>query len=63
MSAIVVSSVSPERWLITLVQPARWAISTASRVSVSVPIWLTLIRMLLVQPWAMPLARRSVLVT
>ena len=37
-SAIVVSSVSPERWLITVVQPARCAIDTTSSVSVSVPI-------------------------
>ena len=39
---MVVSSVSPERWLIMLRNPARWASSTASRVSVSEPIWLTL---------------------
>ena len=41
-SAIVVSSVSPERWLIMQRKPLRWARSTASRVSVSEPIWLTL---------------------
>ena len=41
-SAIVVSSVSPERWLIMQRKPARCARSTASRVSVSEPIWLTL---------------------
>ena len=34
-SAIVVSSVSPERWLIMQRKPLRWARSTASRVSVS----------------------------
>ena len=44
-------------------EAARWAISMASRVSVRVPIWFTLIRMLLVQPSAMPRDRRSVLVT
>ena len=41
-SAIVVSSVSPERWLIMQRKPLRWARSTESRVSVSEPIWLTL---------------------
>src|SRR5690625_6872904 len=41
-SAMVVSSVSPERWDIMDRKPARWARSTASKVSVSVPIWLTL---------------------
>ena len=44
MSAMVASSVSPERWLITEVQPARLAISIAAKVSVRVPIWLILIR-------------------
>jgi len=43
-SAIVVSSVSPERWLTMAVQPARRAIAIASIVSVIVPIWLSLIR-------------------
>ena len=43
-SAMNVSSVSPERCDITEVQPLRVAMSTASRVSVSEPIWLTLIR-------------------
>ena len=42
MSAMVESSVSPERWLMTAVQPARLAISMAAKVSVSVPIWLIL---------------------
>jgi len=37
-SAIVASSVSPERCDITLVNPARWAISTALSVSDNVPI-------------------------
>ena len=38
-SAIVLSSVSPERWDTTAVHPARFAISIASIVSVTVPIW------------------------
>ena len=42
-SAIVVSSVSPERCDTIAVQPARRARSIASIVSVSVPIWLSLI--------------------
>ena len=37
----MVSSVSPERWLIMHVKPARCAMLTASRVSVKEPIWLT----------------------
>src|SRR6202030_4555387 len=41
-SAIVVSSVSPERCEKTVPQPARCAISTASSGSHRVPIWLTL---------------------
>ena len=32
------------RWLMTAVQPARLAISIAAKVSVSVPIWLILMR-------------------
>ena len=43
-SAIVVSSVSPERAETMAVQPARRASAIASNVSVSVPIWLSLIR-------------------
>ena len=42
---MVVSSVSPLRWLIIAAQPACCAIATQSSVSVSVPIWLSLIRM------------------
>ena len=41
-SAMVASSVSPERWEVTAVQPARWQVSTASMVSVREPIWLSL---------------------
>ena len=43
-SAIVVSSVSPERCDTTADQPAPRASSIASIVSVSVPIWLSLMR-------------------
>ena len=46
-SAMVVSSVSPERWLMTAPQPWPRARSTASSVSVSVPIWLSLMRIAL----------------
>ena len=50
MSAMVVSSVSPLRWLMIVVKPLRRASSMASSVSVSVPIWFTLMRMLLAAP-------------
>jgi hypothetical protein len=59
----VVSSVSPERWLIMHVKPARWARSTASSVSVSEPIWLTLTSTELAAFSAMPRTIRSGLVT
>ena len=62
-SAMVASSVSPERWLITFVKPARWAISTARIVSVSEPIWLTFTSMEFADPRSMPMAKRSGLVT
>ena len=42
-SAMVVSSVSPERWLTIAAQPAPRASSMAPIVSDSVPIWLSLI--------------------
>lgn len=45
MSAMVESSVSPERWEVTVVYPWRCAISMASNVSLSEPIWFTLMRM------------------
>ena len=54
MSAMVVSSVSPLRWLMIVVKPLRRASSMASSVSVSVPIWLTLMRMLLAAFLSMP---------
>ena len=44
-SAIDVSSVSPERCEIIAAYPAPAAMSMAARVSVSVPIWLSLMRM------------------
>ena len=58
MSAMVVSSVSPLRWLMIGVNLFRFASSMASSVSVSVPIWFTLTRMLLPQPSSMPVFRR-----
>ena len=58
-----VSSVSPERCEMIVVQPVRCAISTDSSVSVSVPIWLTLTSTLLAALFAMPSLMRSVLVT
>src|SRR5215207_3436986 len=62
-SAIVVSSVSPERCDITLVYAWRVASSTVSSVSVRVPIWLTFTSTLLATPRSMPMASRSALVT
>ena len=46
-SAMVVSSVSPERCDTIAVHDARWASWMAWIVSVSVPIWFSLIKMLL----------------
>ena len=64
MSAMVVSSVSPLRWLMIVVNLFRFASSTASSVSVSVPIWFTFTRMLLPQPFVdAALAAASTLVT
>ena len=53
-SAMVVSSVSPDRCETTADQPAPRASSMASRVSVSVPIWLSLMRTELAAPSSMP---------
>ena len=58
-----VSSVSPERCEMIVVQPTRWAISTDSIVSVSVPIWFTFTSTLLAALFVMPSLIRSVLVT
>ena len=55
-SAMVVSSVSPERWLMMFAQPWLFARSTAASVSLSVPIWLSLTSRALLTPSAMPRA-------
>jgi hypothetical protein len=63
-SAIVVSSVSPDRWLIIAaiaVRSARGA--TASRVSVRVPIWFTFTSMALATDSSMPRCSRAGFVT
>ena len=62
-SAIVVSSVSPDRWDTTAVHPARFAISIASIVSVTVPIWFSLMRTELATPFSIPFRRIEGLVT
>ena len=62
-SAIVVSSVSPERWLIMHRYPDECASVTASRVSDSVPIWLTFTSSAFAAPRVMPSSSRSGLVT
>src|SRR6185436_5636220 len=62
-SEIVVSSVSPERWLITQLNPARCARLTASRVSVTEPIWFSLTSSEFAERSAMPRRSRSELVT
>ncbi len=54
-SLMVVSSVSPERWLTTEVQPALLATSMAECVSVRVPIWFNFIRTELLAFRLMPL--------
>src|SRR5260370_22868272 len=62
-SAIVVSSVSPERWETTQVKPAACAISIVASVSLSVPIWLSLITIELPACSRIPRSRRLGLVT
>jgi hypothetical protein len=62
-SAIVTSSVSPERCEVIVVKPFRCARVTASSVSVRVPIWLSLTSREFAALSSMPLARRSGLVT
>ena len=62
-SAIVVSSVSPERCEITVAYEAPLARATVSSVSVSVPIWLSLTKMALATPSRMPRSRIPALVT
>ena len=61
--AIVVSSVSPERCEITAAKPASCASRIASRVSLSVPIWLSLTRIAFAARSSMPRCSRSMLVT
>ena len=63
ISAMKESSVSPERWEITVVYPAFFAISMASKLSVSVPIWFTLTRIELATPSLIPLLSLLVFVT
>src|SRR5581483_8673556 len=62
-SAINGSSVSPERCETIEVYPAPAAIAIASRVSVRLPIWFTLIRIEFAMPSSIPRFSRSVLVT
>src|SRR6266568_8496592 len=62
-SAIVVSSVSPERCDMTHAYPFSRAKRIVSSVSVSVPIWLTLIRIAFATPSSMPRCNRSRFVT
>ena len=62
-SAIVVSSVSPERWLTTTPYEFSLAMRMTSSVSVSVPIWFTLTRIALPAPSSMPRSSRSGFVT
>ena len=61
--AIVVSSVSPERWEITADHPACCAARMVSSVSVSVPIWLGFIRIALAARSSTARASRSRFVT
>ena len=62
-SAMVVSSVSPERWLKMLAQPAPRARVIASRVSVRVPIWFGFTSSALAAPASMARSMRWVFVT
>src|ERR1700733_7379891 len=62
-SAMVVSSVSPDRCEIMQLNPLRWAMATASSVSVIEPIWFTLTSSEFAARSVMPRRRRSGLVT
>ena len=62
-SAIVVSSVSPERCDMTAVYDDRVARATVSSVSVSVPIWFTFTRIELATRASMPRRNRATFVT
>ena len=63
ISAIVVSSVSPERWDIMVAYPARLAVSTVLKVSVRVPIWFTFTNTAFATPSLIPFSRNFGLVT
>jgi len=60
---MVLSSVSPDRWLTMVVKLLALASSIASRVSVSEPIWLTLIRIELAERSSIPRYKRSTFIT
>ncbi len=62
-SAIKASSVSPERWEMTVRYPAFLAVSIASMLSVSVPIWFTFMRIAFPAWSRMPFFKRFVFVT
>src|ERR1019366_5563094 len=62
-SAMKGSSVSPERCETTAVYPALAAICMVSSVSVTVPIWFSLMRIELAMPWSIPRWKISGLVT
>ena len=62
-SAKDVSSVSPLRWETIAANPDFCASLIACIVSVTVPIWFSLIKIALPQPSAMPRAKRAVFVT
>ena len=62
-SAMVVSSVSPLRWLITAVYPFLYARFTALIVSVSEPIWFTLTKIEFATSFSIPILKRAGLVT
>src|ERR1035437_1808269 len=61
-SAMNGSGVSPERWETICAYPARWQMAMASRVSVTVPIWFSLIRAALPMPSAMAVVMMAGLV-
>ena len=60
---MVVSSVSPDRWLITAPQPASLAMVRALKVSVNVPIWLGLSKTEVAEASPIPFFIRFILVT
>ena len=62
MSAMKLSTVSPERWETKAPHPWNWASRVAAMVSVRVPIWLSLIRAELAMSSSMPRAMMAGLV-